>query len=133
MSKHRLTPFFAPIDHTRKKVYVSGPMTGYPESNAPAFEQASQALREMGYSVCNPVDTSDLLGELTHSQYLRFDFERVLEADFVVALDGWEKSLGATAELLVATRIGTKCWRWSTFTEYDLITAEDVQRALGKL
>ena len=133
MSKNRLTPFFVPIDSTRKRVYVSGPMSGIENSNAEAFFEATVDLQKLGYSVCNPVDTSDLLGTLTHAQYLRFDFERVLEADFLVALDGWEQSKGATAELLVATRIGTKCWRWSTFDRYDLITVEDVQKALGAL
>ena len=133
MSKNRLTPFFVPITPENKRVYISGPMTGLKDSNAKAFDDAAVELILMGYSVCNPVDTSAVLGELTHAQYLRFDFERVLEADFLVALDGWEKSKGATAELLVATRIGTKCWRWSTFDRYDLITVEDVQKALGAL
>lgn len=132
MSKNRLTPFFVPIEAGRKRVYISGPMTGYKDSNEAAFAEASETLQFLGYSVCNPVETSEVLGELTHAQYLRFDFERVLEADFLVALDGWEQSKGALAELLVATRIGTKCWRWSTFDNYDLITADTVQRAIGR-
>jgi|SRR3970040_1005797 len=130
--KHAFTPFFRPYNGG-KRVYISGPMTGYWENNAEAFTEAREALKARGYSVCSPVDTTDFLGELTHEQYLRFDFERVLEADFLVALPGWEASLGSLAELLVATRIGTKCWRWETFENYDLITYKDVAKAIGEL
>lgn len=130
--KHWITPFFQPIHSKKgKRVYVSGPMTGYPDENMDAFNEAEDALRNMGYSVCNPIATSGWLGDLKHHEYLRFDFQRVLEADFLVALDGWEHSKGALAEILVATRIGTKVWRWSTFENYDLITYEDVARAIG--
>jgi hypothetical protein len=109
-------------------------MTGYPEHNFPAFHAAAETLRERGYSVCSPAETDGYLGigELTHEQYLRFDFERVLEADFLVALAGWEHSLGALAELMVAIRVGTKAWRWDTFDEYDLITYDNLVRALAE-
>ena len=116
MSKRRFTPFYQPYGKD-KRVYVSGPMTGYPDHNKDEFAAASEALRAMDYAVCNPVETSSLLGERTHEEYLRFDFERVLEADFLVALDGWEESLGAQAEIMVAIRIGTKVWRWHTFED----------------
>ena len=131
--KHTLTPFFQPIHSAkRKRVYVSGPMSGIPEGNAPAFAKASADLRLMGYSVCNPVETSDWLGELEHHEYLRFDFERVLEADFLVALDGWEHSKGALAEILVALRIGTKVWQWSNFEDYNRIRDTDVRLYTNK-
>lgn len=130
MSKNRFTPFFKPYTGT-KRVYVSGPMTGIENDNKEAFAEASEALRERGYMVCNPHDTSTLLGKLTHAEYLRFDFERVLEADFLVALPGWEQSLGALSEILMAVRIGTKCWRWENFADYDLITYDDVAAHIG--
>jgi hypothetical protein len=130
MSKQRFTPFFQPYG-TDKRVYVSGPMTGIKEGNAPAFAEAAEKLRAMGYAVCNPVETSTLLGERSHAEYLRFDFERVLEADFLVVLDGWERSVGALAELVVATRIDTKCWLWSDFENYTQIRYEDVADAIA--
>jgi hypothetical protein len=135
MSKHMLFPFFTPYDAPKgKRVYVSGPMTGYPENNYPAFREATRRLRDMGYAVCNPCETSTILGEdLTHAQYLRFDFERVLEADFLVALPGWARSLGAISEILVAVRMGTKVWRWDTFEDYDRITYEHVAQAISDM
>lgn len=100
-----MTPFFTPM-HLGKKAYISGPMTGIPESNRAAFDQMALRLRQMGYAVCSPAETSDFLGELTHAEFLRFDLERVLEADLVVVLDGWQDSKGALAEIHAALVIG---------------------------
>lgn len=137
MSKHMLFPFFTPYDAPRgKRVYVSGPMTGYEDLNYPAFADASAVLRDMGYAVCNPCETTDILGDdgtLKHADFLRFDFDRVLEADFLVALPGWARSLGAISEILVAVRIGTKVWDWDTFEDYNRIRYEDVARAISEL
>ena len=128
----RLTPFFTPTQGTRKRAYVSGPMTGYKDHNFPAFDAASEKLRDLGYAVCSPADTSEFLGmDLDHSEFLRFDFEHILEADFLVALRGWESSMGALAELLMATRMGLKAWAWENFADFDLINAERVSTAIG--
>ena len=133
MSKNRLTPFYKPYNRNMKRVYVSGPMTGYPNNNFPAFQEAANDLRGMGYSVCSPAETDVHLGigALTHEQYLRFDFERVLEADFVVALPGWEDSLGSLSEILVAVRIGTKVWQWDSFDDFNAIGYEQVVAAMS--
>ena len=127
----RFTPFFQPYTG-RKRVYVSGPMTGYENENADAFEEAAVSLRHLGYMVCNPHDTSALLGKLSHSEYLRFDFQRVLEADFLVALPGWEDSLGALSEIMMAVRMDLKVWNWETFSDYDRITYSEVAAAIGQ-
>ena len=125
------TPFYAPVLEGRKRAYISGPMTGYEDYNAPAFNEAAAALRELDYSVCSPTETSGFLGlHLNHSDYLRFDFERILEADFLVALEGWEESTGARAEILMAVRMNVKVWDWPTWGEYNLITADDVSAAI---
>ena len=112
MSRHQLTPFFTPISATRGRVYISGPMTGIADYNAEQFANEARFLRTEGYSVCSPVETSLLLGQdLRHEQYLRFDFARVIECDYVVALDGWENSPGARAEIYMALMMGVIVWR----------------------
>ena len=128
----QFTPFYSPALQGRKRVYISGPMTGIKDFNAPAFNEAAEALRLLDYAVCSPTETSDFLGhELSHQEYLRFDFERVLEADFLVALDGWFDSKGARAEILMAIRIGTKVWEWKTWGQYNLITEGMVADAIA--
>lgn len=134
MSKHALYPFYKPYDATKgKRVYVSGPMTGIGDNNGPAFDEAATALREMGYAVCNPNETDAILGPLSFETYMRFDYERVLEADFLVALDQWERSRGALAEILCAIRIGTPVWGWTKWTEYDRIREDRVNAAITRL
>lgn len=133
-NKNAIYPFFQP-HYGKKNVYISGPMTGYDELNFPAFNEAATVLRDIGYAVCSPAETDQILGvgALTHAEYLRFDFERVLEADFLVALDGWERSLGAISEILVATRIGTPVWGWANWDNYDRIRYEHVAAAIAAL
>ncbi len=108
--RNRLTPFFLPLDAIRARIYLSGPMSGLKENNAVAFSEATHSLRLEGYAVCSPLETSEWLGELTHAKYLRFDFARILEADFVVALPGWEKSPGARAEIFMALNMDMLVW-----------------------
>ena len=108
--RHSLTPFYLPLTGTRGRIYISGQMTGTGVEQQKRFHDVAESLREGGYSVCNPYETSEILGELEHPQYLRFDFQRVLEADFIIALTGWEKSLGARAELHMALNMGLPVW-----------------------
>lgn len=39
-----------------KRVYLSGPMTGLPELNFPAFRVEAARLRALGFEVVNPAD-----------------------------------------------------------------------------
>ena len=84
------------------KVYVSGPMTGIPEENFPAFNAAARALCLIGYTVVNPAefDTDvDGLGERARwVKYLKADIKALMDCDGIVMLPGWEQSKGATLE-----------------------------------
>ena len=91
------------------KVYLAGPMRGYPEYNFPAFHAAAKELRERGYKVWSPAERDEAEGfnpktDVAHSlkYYMRFDLPAVLDADAVVVLPGWEKSVGANLEVHVA-------------------------------
>jgi hypothetical protein len=39
-----------------KKIYLSGPMTGLPDLNFPAFHAEAARLRALGYDVINPAE-----------------------------------------------------------------------------
>lgn len=41
-----------------KRIYIAGPMRGYPEHNVPAFNRAADRFRALGWDVVNPVDLS---------------------------------------------------------------------------
>jgi hypothetical protein len=101
------------------KVYLAGPMRGYPEFNFPAFHGAARALRAKGYEVFNPAesdentgfDTSGLSGTDKELEHASFDLRSAIltdltwigrHAEAVVTLDGWEKSSGANLEVGLA-------------------------------
>lgn len=93
-------------------------MTGYPDLNFAAFDEAAAQLRAAGYDVINPadgdrelgIDTSDaaqkLAGEKEFNEAMKRDIPLVLGADGVALLHGWRRSRGANIEHDVCRAIG---------------------------
>lgn len=81
------------------KLYVSGPMTGYPDLNYPLFELAAGELRKAGFEVFNPAENEE---QDSWEAYLRIDLAMVLAADGVAVLPNWQESRGARLEVDVA-------------------------------
>jgi hypothetical protein len=88
-------------------VYVSGPMTGLPELNFPAFHAASAALRARGLTVVNPAEINPDPAA-AWDQCMRADIKALCDCDVIALLPGWENSKGAHLELHIAHRIGMK-------------------------
>jgi len=87
-----------------RRIYLAGPMTGYPEHNYPAFRDVTAWLRSKGHYVYSPHEQlpqtdGDRVGTVELRQafadYCRFI---CLEADTIVLLPGWKDSRGAKAE-----------------------------------
>lgn len=76
-------------------VYISGPITGV-RNYWKAFEAAEDELTAIG---CVPLSPSRLPGGLTRAQYMQICMAMIDSADAVLALPGWENSLGATIEV----------------------------------
>ena len=87
-------------------VYISGPMTGRPQYNYPAFNKMAAGLREAGYEVINPAENFGGEDGRPRAEYMRLDFQHVLDASAVVALDDWETSAGASLEIAIARELG---------------------------
>lgn len=83
-----------------KKIYISGPMSGYDECNYPAFNAAAEELRSLGYEVFNPAEHNT---GASYWQTLRGDMEALLTCDAVAVLPGWHLSAGASVEVHIAT------------------------------
>lgn len=88
-------------------IYISGPMTGLPEYNFPAFDAAAAALRGMGYEVVSPAELNRDT-TLPWEVYLRNDIKALCDCDMVALLPGWEGSKGAHLEVHVAHRLGIR-------------------------
>jgi hypothetical protein len=96
------------------KLYLAGPMRGYPQFNFPAFFAAAKDLRARGHEVWSPAEndvdvdgfdpTTDAAKPMRH--YMLRDLPAVLNSDAVALLPGWRKSTGALMEVYVATGCG---------------------------
>ena len=84
-----------------RRLYVAGPMSGYPECNYPAFNRAEHQLVLAGFQVVNPagvhIDTQHHYVDL-----LRADLLEMLTCHGVATLDNWWESVGARNEVQVA-------------------------------
>lgn len=98
------------------RIYLSGPMTGMPQHNFPAFNAEAARLRALGYDVVNPVDINPDPGTPWHD-CLRNDLKELLTCDTLALLDGWMISQGAHLELHVAHRVGMRIVEASRITE----------------
>lgn len=86
-------------------IYISGPMTGIPLLNFPAFHAAANQLRIIGLNTINPAEVNP---DLDASRYicLRHDLAALTHCDAVALLPGWEHSPGARRELENALAMG---------------------------
>ena len=86
-------------------IYLSGPMTGYPEENYPAFHAHATSLRDLGYQVLNPAETGG--GQhMPRASLIAIDMGYIREADALVVLPGWSRSQGALLEIMYADVLG---------------------------
>lgn len=98
------------------KVYLSGPMKGYPDSNFPEFHRRAAHLRLLGFDVVNPAEIKIDMEEPPESAHgewkqfyqmcLRADIRALMDCDGLVLLRGWERSNGSHLELHIAHRVG---------------------------
>ena len=100
-------------DQRHKRVYIAGPMSGYPKFNYPAFHEAESKLRDAGYVPVNPAkehqvseDGDNFADGVTYQDCLREALQALLTCDGVALLPGWENSTGAKLEHHVATVLG---------------------------
>lgn len=96
-----------------KRIYLSGPMTGRPEFNFPAFHAAADVLRSKGLSVTNPAEIKPE-GEPSWSACMRADIKAMLDCCTVALLPGWEDSKGANIEARLAIQLGMRVVEFET-------------------
>lgn len=85
-----------------KTLQLIGPVTGLPDRNKQTFNAAARHLRDQGYDVWSPVESPD---DLAWHEAMRLCIEEIPRRDALVALAGWEQSLGASLEALVAVAL----------------------------
>ena len=99
------------------RIYLSGPMTGIPENNFPAFHYWAAKLRIDGYEVVSPAEIQEAS---TWELCLRSDLREMCTCDAIALMPGWEGSKGANLELHVAHRLGMRVIHLPL--QFDLVT-----------
>jgi hypothetical protein len=94
-------------DFEQVKVYISGPMTGIPEFNYPAFEAAEKIVSAAGYDPVSPHRAPKLE---TWKEYMRYDIKLLMDCQAIAMLPGWENSKGANIEFDIANRLDFYIW-----------------------
>jgi hypothetical protein len=105
------------------KVYLCGPMRGYPGWNAAAFDKYTAQWTIEGHTVLSPVARDRIQGldpitatreELAARcedavwlrQVIAEDVEMICNVDALAVLPGWETSAGVTVEVALALFLG---------------------------
>lgn len=97
------------------KLYVAGPMSGYPESNYPLFNRVSELLRQAGFEIVNPAE----FGNGKHYiDFLREDLRLMLDCHGVAVLDKWWESTGARNEVQVAGVLKMPVHPWADWLHH---------------
>jgi len=87
------------------RLYICGPMTGYPGLNFPAFHREAKRLRGLGHEVVNPAE----INANPHARWedcMRADIPELIKCDGIALLPNWERSRGAALEHHIATALG---------------------------
>lgn len=106
------------------RVYISGPMTGLPDHNFPAFEAAASRLRGEGHDVVSPHEltlahygTLENAARYPWKEHLKVDVTALPSVDEVVVLPGWPASRGARLEVAIARELGIRVSDYETGLE----------------
>lgn len=96
------------------RIYLAGPMRGYPEFNYPEFNRVAALLRKEGHFVFNPAETAPHTDGKPWD-YLSVDLAWIAaHAECLVMLPGWENSKGACVEYNLAAFLGLEVGYWRT-------------------
>jgi len=113
----------------KRRIYVCGPMRGYPRFNFDKFAEVTEILRDMGHEVINPAEydlaqgfdpDSPLPDDYNMAETIKRDIDWILNCEDLVILPDWEFSVGATAERALAIWLGRGVYYWETIEAWAL-------------
>jgi Domain of unknown function (DUF4406) len=132
------------------RLYIAGPMTGYPQFNFPAFAEAAKTLRALGMSIISPAEMDEEHGVAnealkskdgklidgkvagqTWGDLLARDVKIVAdEVSGIALLPGWERSKGAKLEVTTALLAGKDVYAYHTSAGLTKLSREWIKDVL---
>lgn len=88
----------------KKRLYLCGPITGMPNYNRDAFNDAESALRSAGFEVFNPVKNG-LPVEAPWELRMRVNIAEMMQCSGLVVLKGAHDSRLSILEMHIATQL----------------------------
>lgn len=91
------------------RYYIAGPITGLPNFNKEAFDEAARSLRNIGLDVHQPFEKKDFPEDYSKKPwtwYMRRSIAELVKCHALILLRGWEESKGALTELRIAQSLG---------------------------
>lgn len=102
-----------------RRIYLSGPMTGFSDMNYGLFNSVAQKLRHEGHEVWNPAEAFNGDKTLPWTHYMNVCMRGLMTCDTVIALPHWWESVGARLEVAVALAIGLEVGEWEEIINDD--------------
>ena len=97
-------------------LFLSGPISGEPDFNTTAFNEAAAKLRAMGFEVFNPREIDQGDTEAPREHYMRICIKALVnDCTGLVSLPRWSSSKGAWLERHVAEEMGKPVWNLASF------------------
>lgn len=128
------------------KIYLAGPMSGYPTFNFPAFDAAVAALRRIGHTVISPHELDDIgiaaaarestdgtpIPGTSWAGFLGRDIKALEKCEAIALLPGWADSRGARLEAHAALLMRKKLfvYRDDVFSRLTPLVATHVAHAV---
>lgn len=85
----------------KKKIYLSGPITGMEEQAKQLFKYYQEKVESLGHEALNPFEFNHD-HDKTWDSYMEVCLKELENADVVLMLPGWRQSKGANIERLKA-------------------------------
>lgn len=114
-----------------QRIYIAGPMTGLPDLNYPAFNDAAARLRKRCWHVENPAENPapHVEAQCSWTAYMRMGISQLMTCHAIYLLPGWQQSPGASAEYFIAQRLGLVVYEHAL---EDDVMAEQLQALASK-
>ena len=121
----------------RLKIYIAGPMSGYPGLNWGAFDRKEKELTDAGWDVVNPAKMDrDMgvnpheIGEYDYEDAARRDIEALRSCDAIYLMAGFQFSKGACWERALAKYWGLKRYYEIPREDHEREYLENVQKSV---